>query len=287
MKFPGTMIVLIVLIIGSPVSTRAQSSHECHGHTSCFGPDLPLKPGDKFNWDITGINISEQISTFEWNVYELTHVEVEILEEIRGLSISIERNFDKYFLYTNSIINTETNERSTRTGLFEGGIPAGLILYNARLDENEELINIFEWEVEQDFGHNYTTQENWMNNTYHEYQYGNSTIEEGVFTKSSYSYQFSHPENDSSIILSTREVFDETRIEIDTGLLIYDNRTRQSFTIFEGNTTSQRAVILEQDQDDYIEINLGNPKTVIIVASVSSIIVLSIIVVLLIRRKSN
>ena len=112
-------------------------------------------------------------------------------------------------------------------------------------------------------------------------------LEEGVFTKSSYSYQFSHPENDSSIILSTREVFDETRIEIDTGLLIYDNRTRLSFNIIEGNTTSQRAVILEQDQDDDIEINLGIPKTVIIVASVSSIIVLSIFVVLLSRRKSN
>lgn len=126
-----------------------------------------------------------------------------------------------------------------------------------------------------------------MNVTFHESVYGNSSIEKGIFIKSRYSYQFSHPENDSTIILSTRETFGETRIEIDTGLLIYENNTRLYFDIRGGNTKSQRVFTLEQDQDNDVEINLGNTQNLIIVASISSIIVLSIIVVLLIRRNGN
>lgn len=140
------------MMLVHPLNSTAQDEHECwKTFERCFDPNLPLKPGDKFNWEITGVNVSEQISTFKWNVYELNHVEVEILEEIKGLSISIQRNFDNYFQYTNSVTNTETNENSTRTGRFDGGVPAGLILYNTWLDENEELINVFEWEVESNF----------------------------------------------------------------------------------------------------------------------------------------
>ena len=168
-KFAQSHIIVMLIVLISPSMSYAQTLYECKGYNGCFDPELSLEVGDVFYWDVLGVNITDQISTFEWRELRLTKIKLEIQEDIKGLSTSIQRNFDKYFELTFTLDGIETDYSQNPPGLI-----FGIISYTMRLDENGELYNIFIREVQNDRKYNYTNVLDFNNYTVYKYRYGDT-----------------------------------------------------------------------------------------------------------------
>ncbi|MCE7736427.1 MAG: hypothetical protein GPJ54_16220 [Candidatus Heimdallarchaeota archaeon] len=247
------------MLISSSISI-AQITYECKGNDRCFDPDLSLEVGDVLHWDVIGQNITEQVDAFEWRDQRLTHIKLEISEDIRGLSVSVARNFATYFklIYTIDGIDNDYSQLISGVSMSNIGILFELLSYTNILDYNGELTNVFVQEVQDDRNYNRTFSYDRFNQTVHDYSYGDVIIEDGIYKKTWYSYQNITPENDSDKILSSSEIFEEKRIEVETGVLILNNKTNILFDQTSGSRTSQILFILEQDSNQGVEFSLGD-----------------------------